>query len=366
MPIAIDDLLQNSGGYTSVLPLSYMVPTFYPTPHGQVEPSSGAPRIRLDDPDLQARAQRLVNVLYWTANTFQQLEGMADSRTLKVFIAPEFYFRKASRAETDGISFLRDTSFGSYPEEARYALAEVLYAAVQGSSLFRDWVVVAGTVCSVLPMQEGDPRMNLLNTAIMLRGPRAGLDSSVPYILMEKHYISHIDGPPQDWHANLDPSTTYSFQLNPDQNLDNLIFWDQMAVGLEVCLDHAKQVVANAMNTLAQTLGPQAKALDLQLVTSCGMTIVQQAVAVADGALILLTDGMSHLNHLQEPIFEVGRYAAATNTTTLIARSSFQFAELPAQEDYQVNYLQGLYRSKKLRQGVWASTAPLPLRTTAS
>ncbi|CAM3473407.1 hypothetical protein [Paracidovorax anthurii] len=363
MPITIEEILQNTAAYTAILPLSYMVPTFYPTPPGKVEPSSGAPRIRLDDPDLQARAQRLVNVLFWTATTYQNLDGMTDGRTLKVFIAPEFYFRKASRQETDNVQFLRDTSFGSYPEDARYVLAEALYGAILGSSLFRDWLIVAGTVCSVLPMQDAH-RLNLLNTAIMLRGQRARQDASVPYVLMEKHYISHIDGPPQDWHANLDPSTTYSFQLNPDQNLDNLIYWDQMTVGLEVCLDHAKQVAANAMNTLSQTLGPQAKALDLQLVTSCGMTIVQQAVAVADGALILLTDGMSHLQHLQEPVFEIGRYDAAANTTKLIDRSSFQFTELPLHEDYQVDYLQGLYSKKGLRQGVWAAKAALPLRTT--
>lgn len=95
VPITIEDILP-TGGYTSVLPLSYMVPTFYPTPPGNVDPRSGAPRIRLDDPDLQARAQRLVNVLFWTATTLQNVEGMQDARTLKVFIAPEFYFRKAS------------------------------------------------------------------------------------------------------------------------------------------------------------------------------------------------------------------------------------------------------------------------------
>ncbi|WCM92838.1 hypothetical protein M5C99_21250 [Acidovorax sp. NCPPB 2350] len=363
MPITLEDLRQNTSSYTSILPLSFMVPTFYPTPPGKVAPSSGAPRIRLDDPDLQARAQRLVNVLFWTATTYQNLDGMMDGRTLKVFIAPEFYFRKSSREETDKALSLRDTSFGSYPENARYVLSEALYNAIRSSSLFRDWLIVAGTVCSVLPMRDAH-RLDLFNTAIVLRGPRARPDESVPYLLIEKHYTAHIDGPPQDWHANLDPSTTYSFQLNPNQHLDNLIFWDQMTLGLEVCLDHAKQFVANAMNTLSQRLGRQALALDLQLVTSCGMNIVQQAVAVNDGALVLLTDGMSHLQRLREPAFEIGRYDASTNTMKLIDRSSFQFTELPLHEDYQVDYLQGLYSKKGLRQGVWAAKAALPLRTT--
>lgn len=339
--------------YTSLLPLSYMVPTFYPTPPGAVVPQGGAPRITLSDPDLQMRAQRLVNVLYWTANTFKDQDGMKDEGTLKTFIAPEFYFRKVSDEEVGRGCFLQSTSFGSYPERSRYELAEALYGAIHGSSLFNNWIIVAGSICSVLPGVP-DERMNLLNTAIMMRGQRGTMDASVPYILMEKHYISNIDGPPWCNHANLDPSTAYSFHLNPDQELDNLIYWDDMSVGLEVCLDHSEQVVSNAMNLLRETMGPSAGRLDLQLVTSCGMSIVQQAVAVGDGALIMLTDGMSRGTH--EPIFQVGRRDASTGWTQVMDIDNFQFSELPEDASYRVR--DGQYQG---RQGVWASKKKLSL-----
>ncbi len=355
----------SGNGYTALLPLSYMVPTFYPTLPGAVQPQGGAPLITIGDPDLQARAQRLVNVLYWTANTYKDVDGMSDSRTLKAFIAPEFYFRKASNQEALQGQFTRNTSFGSYPEDARYELAEAVYGAIHSTPLFKDWLIVAGTICSVLPDQPAD-RLNLLNTAIMLRGQRAAPDASVPYILMEKHYISPIDGPPQNWHANIDPTTVYSFWLNPDQELDNIIYWDQMTVGLEVCLDHARQVVANAVNQLTATLGPNVQPLDLQLVTSCGMAIVNPAVAVEDGALVMLTDGYSaYADGLPEPPFQVGRYDAAAATTTLIPLANFQFQELPRTVNFQVNYAQGLYDGLKRRQGVWTSTAPLPMKVVA-
>jgi len=354
-----NDIL-GSGKYTSMLPLSYMVPTFYPTPPGNVQPQAGAPQILLSDPDLQARAQRLVNVLYWTAETYKNQDGMADSNTLKVFIAPEFYFRKASAEEVGREAFDDSTSFGSYPENSRYKLAEALYAVIHSSPLFKDWVIVTGTICSALPVGPGG-RMNLLNTAIMLRGQRAAMDASVPYVLMEKHYISDIDGPHPGSHANLDPTTTYSFHLNPDQHLDNLIYWDDMSLGLEVCLDHSEQVVRNAVDLIVQTMGPRAGKLDLQLVTSCGMSIVNQAVAVTDGALVMLTDGMSHRGRqLSEPIFQLGRYNAATGQTTLF-NSGFQFTELPTNENYQVDYANGQYWKLKRRQGVWASTSRLEL-----
>ncbi|MBB5357490.1 hypothetical protein HDE76_000672 [Rhodanobacter sp. ANJX3] len=348
--------------YRSILPLSLMAPTFYPADHGIVQPKGQAPLIQLQDPDLQARAQRLVNVLYWTANTYKDHDGMADSDTLKVFIVPEFYFRKASAEEVRRGGFVPGTSFGSYPEESRYALAEALYDAIHQSALFNDWTIVAGTICSAMTPRP-DGRLNLLNTAIMLRGRRPVMDDSVPYVLMEKHYISNIDGPDPHSHANLDPTTTYSFRLNPDQHLDNLIYWDGMSLGLEVCLDHCMQVVKNAVSVIRQSLGPDSINLDLQLVTSCGMSIVDQAVAVRDGALVMLTDGMSYAgNHFPEPIFQVGRYNARTGRVDVNDPDNFLFTELPGESSYQIlQYAQGRYVELGRRQGVWVSNDRLPM-----
>ncbi|HEY4093569.1 MAG TPA: hypothetical protein VGN46_18835 [Luteibacter sp.] len=349
--------------YTSLLPFSYMVPTFYPTSPGNVQPMNGAPQVVLSDPDLQARAQRLANVLFWTAQTYRNQEGMQDDSTLKVFIAPEFYFRKASPSEVSAYGFQLGTSFGSYPEASRQELAAALDMVVRGTPLFKDWTIVAGSICSALPRQNPGDRLNLLNTAIMLRGLRDTPDNSAQYVLMEKHYISNIDGPSASAHANQDPTTVYSFDLNPEQHWDNLIFWDGMSVGLEVCLDHSEQVVLNAVTELERMMGPAAGKLSLQLVTSCGMSLVDEAVAVVDGALVMLTDGMSQVaSGLREPRFQVGRFDAETGVVTTFGNSEFDFQELPANASYQLlDYARGEYVSKKRRQGVWASKSPLPL-----
>jgi hypothetical protein len=345
--------------YTSVLPLSYMVPTFYPTSPGDVQAVAGAPMVALPDPDLQARAQRLINVLYWTANQYQNHVGMDDANTLKVFIAPEFYFRKASAEESRTGGSLASTSFGAYPDDARYHLAEVLYQALS-TSLFRHWVIVAGSVCSAQPTGP-DKRMNLLNTTIMLRGQRPVPDASVPYVLMEKHYIANLDN--SQGQTNRDPTTTYSFRQDSDQYFDNIVYWDEMKVGLEMTLDHSIQTVRNAVNFIGQAVGPGAGTLDLQLVTSCGMSIVDQAVSVADGALVMLTDGMSHQGSgLAEPGFQVGRYDAKTGRTKVLDRELFTLSELPKTSNYQTpDYAQGRYAAKGGRQGVWASKATLAL-----
>jgi hypothetical protein len=191
--------------------------------------------------------------------------------------------------------------------------------------------------------------------------------SDLPFVVMEKHYISNIDGPPPTLHANLDPTTVFSFHLNPDQVLDNLVHWDGMSLGVEVCLDHAKQVLVNAMNNLHFTIGPDVPPPDLQLVTSCGMDLVDQAVAVRDGGLVFLTDGMSHVGDgLPEPQFQIARFLADGPFIEEFGTDTFNFHELPATEDYQVRYFHGLYQARGRRQGVWCGQQPLALNEPAA
>lgn len=335
--------------YDKALFMSYAVPTFYPTPPGVVAPAGGAPAIVLADPDLQARAQRFVNVLYWTQQQFAAKQGMTDCTTLKIFMAPEFYFRKASDPEVANQRFDLATYYGSYPDSSRYALAEAIYGAIHGKAAFQDWLISAGTICSALPLAPQPARLDLLNTAILMRGMRAAADDAAPYVLMEKHYISNIDGPPQAWHANLNPASVFSFQLNPDQSLDNVIRWDGMMEGLEVCLDHRMGVAWDAMLRMWVVIGPSVPRLDLQMITSCGMDINAQFVAVKDGALVLLTDGMSHqFNGCPTPRTRYGRYVRQDALFDVIDIPLPALTPLPGGANYNVAYpnytgQQGIY-----------------------
>jgi hypothetical protein len=279
--------------------ISYVVPTFFPAIAGAVAATGGAPTINLADADLKARAQRMINVLFWAraaaaaSDSSAIKAALADASTLKVFIAPEFYFRKATPA--DGASgFDRTRNFwGSYPEEARYQLAEALYGAIQPQAAFKDWTVVAGTICSF--SAEPNPA-RLLNTALVLRGQRSTMDESVPYTLIEKHYFSWIDLDYRDanndlWNVRRSLTSVFSERKNPDFVLDNLIRWDNMLQGVEVCLDHSESVLATGLRLLG-TVFPPAPTVNLQLVTSCGMSLNPLSAGVAEGGLMLLTDGM--------------------------------------------------------------------------
>ena len=340
--------------YQNLAFMSYAVPTFYPSPPGVVAPAGGAPAIQLADPDLEARAQRFLNVLFWTQAQYANRPWMSDDKTLKVFQAPEFYFRRATANEVGNAQFSLANFYGSYPEASRYRLAEALYGAIHGRPEFADWTITAGTICSVLPITD-PTRLDLLNTAIMMRGQRSTTDSSVPYILMEKHYISNIDGPPATWHVNLNPTSVFSFQLNPDQSLDNIIRWDNMLTGLEVCLDHGLGVLSDAMIRLWSVFGPEIPRVDLQAITSCGMDIVQPHVAVRDGGLVLLTDGMSHqVSGYPTPISRLGRYVRQNNLFAVIDADLPALSVLPGGPNYNVAYpnyagQQGVYAFEPLR-----------------
>lgn len=318
--------------------ISYAVPSFHPYLAGAVGPVGGAPTIQLEDADLQARAQRLVNVIWWA-------QGQADSaakpddQTLTVFIAPEFYFRQASAQEVASGEFSESNNWGGYDRPMRDALASELYRAIGQAKNLHNWLIVAGTVFT----WHGE---GLLNTAIALRGPRATDDGAAPYVLIEKHQISNIDGPKPNAHANRNDESVFSHTKNRDPFLDNLIYWDGMLMGIEVCLDHSLRAVAMGMEELNGLFPSEARQLALQLVTSCGMSIKAPAVAVANGDLVLLTDGMTSRNRTPNTQAIRATITADNLDLTPCARPTLQV--LDASPNYSVTYpdylgQQGIY-----------------------
>ena len=303
--------------YSKVLFVSYNVPTFFPSDAhaGGVAPQNGAPLVNLADADLCARAQRFLNVLFWAqAQLAAATPDATDSSVLKVFMAPEFYFRKASATDLLANAFDRTRSFwGSYPRGSRQELMDALYQAIGNHASFKDWTVVAGTVCSWAP-EDADRIPFLNNTALLLRGPRANL-TGAPYTFLEKHYFSPIDlnlhDPTNDqWNVTRSMTSVFSMQRNPDFVLDNLVEWDDLLQGTEICLDHAYDMVRTGLQLLSQVWDQGVTYCDLQLVTSCGMTIRRTAVGVRPGGLVMLTDGQSNLPQMARYTPQVNPNAA--------------------------------------------------------
>ncbi|KRD34371.1 hypothetical protein ASE35_11730 [Lysobacter sp. Root916] len=353
----LDTLVRGGAGrgdYSHLLPFAWMLPTYYAAPAGKAIPSCGAPLLQLPDPDLQARAQRLLNVLYWTAQRHANLDGMVDEQTLKVFLAPEFLFRKGTQAATAAT----DAGFGAYPESLRHELAGALYSAINGTPLFKNWLLVAGSLCASLTQRRG-----LLNTTFVLRGQRAQMDASPPYVLLEKLYRPRLDDAAAARLADADQSLASRYALDPEQSLDNLIRWDGMMLGVELGLDHGQQTLRNDMNYLGRVLGPEVPGLDLQLIASCGTSIIDPSCAVKDGGLVVLADGHHTASQASiEPRFQIGRYDAQRGVLVPLPSSDIVFSELPRGDDSQIDYMRGRYAQLGRRQGVWSCKAKIPLQ----
>lgn len=359
--------------YTDVIFMSYAVPTFQPTPMGDPAAPEGVPEISLGNPDLQARAQRLVNVLYWAQERFSQgstaMDGMQRTSVLKIFIVPEFYFRNGTQvemSETGSFGPRRnpdgtpadpnqpyDILHGSYPEKYREPLAAALHAAIDDDR-FADWIVVAGTIFTYIDrFIDGVPAQ--LNTAVLVRGPRSVADNAANWVLMEKHIVSLIDGPNPFHHANQIVESRYHPDRNPEWSWDNVIQWDGMSIGVEVCLDHDQGILCRAIRGLRRVLIPPPAGLDIQLITSCGMVIDRRRIAVREGGLILLTDGMPQLRSAVEtPVTEYARVVAGGDVAELVnlGYPTPPLNPLPDGTNYRVNYPN--YRGG---QGVYAFPA---------
>src|SRR5262245_33039639 len=134
--------------------------------------------------DAQNRVQRLLDVFNWAVESipYDKLgykqkpdQHSADqTETLKVFIAPEFYFRSTA----DGYSW--------------NTLTNILGCLKQsfGDWRFDDWLIVPGTICSHQDPEKSD-KGTFFNTASVIRG---GRNSSMTYV--HKQVRSGIDGVP--------------------------------------------------------------------------------------------------------------------------------------------------------------------------
>jgi hypothetical protein len=119
--------------------------------------------------DAETRARTLCDVADWTREAFD--DAIEGPDTLKVFMAPEFYFRFGGPATSDRM--LRD----SYPD------GDILLPNITGEILRRrltrpeytDWLIVPGTMFWHQPAADPDAtHPTYFNTVLVVRGGPAG------------------------------------------------------------------------------------------------------------------------------------------------------------------------------------------------
>lgn len=277
--------------------------------------------------DAEIRANTLCSVAGWVENHLSGDLGGDD--TLKVLVAPEFYFRYG------GPSRDADTLRSSYPN------GDQILANLMGGTFkpffeqdrFTDWLVIGG---SMFWHRSGESDHDLLfNTTLAMKGGRYGgllpqeeADNGDPLKIPtmgwastnQKQLMSNIDysmsQDRRDWDAAINPMYKpvlgdwewwrwHMFNVHGVEKCDGT----PLTFGLEVRLEHAAHLNSEGQperGGVLRTLehdweqrlhdrNPQERApdVDVALVTSCGMSLLPATGVTArmDG-LAMLCDGM--------------------------------------------------------------------------
>eukprot|EP00933_Yihiella_yeosuensis_P070917 TRINITY_DN79078_c0_g1_i1.p1 TRINITY_DN79078_c0_g1~~TRINITY_DN79078_c0_g1_i1.p1 ORF type:complete len:548 (+),score=62.71 TRINITY_DN79078_c0_g1_i1:231-1874(+) len=271
----------------------YGVKEFYDGIDNSVQTHEGTLVNNQDDARARVRLlQYMINVAY------KSKEYSRDSSVLKVFMAPEFFFRGPYGAynmnSLHGCTNRNSRATGICNAPIIAILTELSHFILH--ERFADWIFVMGTVVSYTPpARRIGGRREYFNFAPIMRGGKAG---HMQHHIVAKSYVSGIDfldcdgrdgkicvGNPKSMGISRYAVFTAEQQVQLNQlgfNLrhDNHFYQDGIHFGLEVCLDHAQKQLAQ---------GLRGGSVQVHLVTSAGMKITWSA-AGSQGP-VLLQDG---------------------------------------------------------------------------
>jgi hypothetical protein len=271
---------------------------------------------------------------------FQKADN-SDPSILKIFVAPEFFWRGR-----DGAYVWKDEK----PDDPSVCgpVCQLLQGLEQivAQRRFQDWFFVFGTVIASEKLRSDDPYDYLFyNFAPIYKGyDPAKTDHRGKRFIVPKRYVSSSDFLTPQRHLNatlfkeivgqeLPEHDTVIFNpfdfdrkrydndiwINYKDELDGLGYtmieydWlmiDGLAVTLEICFDHQMRTALNTylgdMMTGQQTLIPSSsdKGLShvhipkyqaqISIVSSAGMTVTPDSLVLTNGGTIFLQDGLSN------------------------------------------------------------------------
>jgi len=312
-----------SKNYTHVQYIAYQVPTFGKIVHSGDDLTDTAidKKIKgmLTDDDERRRVKRLYDVVM--AAKGQDKVDSSDT-TLKIFVAPEFYF-KSSKTEAKLFGY-------SYSFNTMQNIMECLHVLFKENAELANWLIIPGSIVSMLPgrgwarailpkvgsgsIYENDPKdMSYLNTVPAIKGG----DPEAPLTYVHKRLISHIDGSP--FAGNLFDNP-FAIRNDPLYNTEDLLgSWsenkanifkvDNITFGLEVCLDHALEVLKDICQIWKEQEEQEKERLnkkgkeyevkglpdiDIHLITSCGMAIDPKNVMARKNGYVAICDGINN------------------------------------------------------------------------
>lgn len=280
--------------YTNVQFIGYVLDTA-----PQVNPDGSKTYLGLNNPqqDIEARCDLMLRAMQTAQGALQQLSPPSPTcDTLKVFMAPEFFFRGA---------------LGAYQmDDVQTAIATLQAMAAKGQ--WEDWVFVFGTILGVssptlpTPPYDIDPlaTQEVYNFALVQQGGVAAQGDTGARMVMKElmsgvDFIATIANPGGlllGDVAHMPASNTSGMGREQQEvNYDGAGVFELAGVtwGLEVCLDHLDSV--RRLQKSPQL--PGEKLIQLQVVPSCGMGIQAPSVITQSGGYVFNCDGSGLASH---------------------------------------------------------------------
>lgn len=237
--------------------------------------------------------------LMWDAINLAATQKQVDhsSKTLKIFMAPEFYFRGPK---------------GAYDISVVSMITANLQAKVADKK-WEDWLFIFGTIITYSKPSTKDPFYQLVssstgtpigelnetyNYAFIQRGGsgKSPTTTEANSRIVMKEFLSGIDFVELSADGMDMLNSEYMPPLAPPSvgqeqqiyNYDGLSVYEMagFTIGTEICLDHGEERLINSPQAPGQNY------LQMQMIPSCGMSIVESSVAVITGGIIFNVDGL--------------------------------------------------------------------------
>jgi hypothetical protein len=269
--------------YTHFRYIAYEVPTIAKTTTGiryglECGSIDGPPVLRggsqlfFASDDAKARIKRLIGLM---TEALGHVATMGDDdSTLKIFIAPEFYFRP----NNDELAY-------NYPEYK--AIKKILRDTILEDSRFDHWLVIPGTIIWIWENKYrsadkrpivGDDTKVYMNTTLPIK---KGLAKRV----IEKAEASGHDGIPSGGEKQNSTKALNTYYKSAEKIAKHYFEVGGLNIGLEICLEHGLQILKKSLGV------PGPAYIDLQLLTAGGIDMGRNAIVARPGGFILRNDG---------------------------------------------------------------------------
>ena len=348
--------------------IAYQVPTItkdnqnkgiYGIPAGKAENIDSTITLKGDDkeltPDSKARVIRFLAVLKRARDEVFKKEGNKnDPNTLKIFMAPEFYFRPASRER-------------AYSYQEYLAIKDVLRATITEDEKFKHWLVIAGTIMWIKPEIPNEKVVQKVyrNTALYIKGhtgltwekfkEQKAADQQKTTRVIEKTMAAAADGVPmvvQSTDKDRDPKgppEAFSEKYRTTVKRKKHIFdYDGIWLGLEICKEHELGIptrkekdgkvemgtrgqgglIRTLINELSKNTQKEgidyATGVELHLLIAAGMYVKKANIAACSDGYFLRIDGCpNNGGHKQTSFCKVDRTQGVSKHTSTKGRQFF-------------------------------------------